>query len=243
MDTTLSGPRPICAIALICASTFLASCASQPVATAPGEIRVVYTNHFSDGSLLKAVPQEVSIVRREDTVNLVGVQVALNIAMLALGGGIGVQGFSKDELKGSAIEYAGPRDNLKNPVVDAFVPALAKKIGAAVRQDPELNGRTFNRYISVAGGSASLVYEALADGEEERFRLKTHLQVYKKKESAGMFSFSPLVIVDCSDASDPAVPLGQWAEADFQPVRTQLDDMLSACEAKVMAELPALLKD
>ncbi len=204
---------------------------------------MAYTTRFADGSLLKDLPQEVMIVRREDTFGLIGTQVVLNIAMLALGGGIGVQGFSKDGLKGSAIDYAGPRDNLKNPVVHEFTPALAKKIRDAVHQDPELNGRTFNRDILVAGGSANLVYESLADGEEERFRLKTHLQVYKKKESAGMFSFSPLVIVDCSNESEQVMLLNQWAEADFQPVKTQLDGMLSACETKVMAELPAMLKD
>jgi len=231
------------AVCIACSAALLVSCASQPVAIAPGEIRVFYSTLHPDGSRLKEIPTEVTIVRRENTFNNVGVQVALNIFMLAMGGGFGVQGFSKDDLKGSSIDDAASRANLKNPVAGEFLGKLKSRIDETLRQDPEMRGRTYREPVLVAGGSTRLIYETLMDGEEERFRLKTSLQVYKKKESAGMFSFSPLVIVNCSDESGEPMPLDQWAEADFQPVKTQLNSLLSACEAKVMAELPALLKD
>jgi hypothetical protein len=50
-------------------------------------------------------------------------------------------------------------------------------------------------------------------------------------------------VVNCQGASDEPLPLSQWATNDYQLVKTQLDAMLAACETKVMAGLPDLLKD
>lgn len=214
------------AVCIACSAALLAACASQPVAIAPGEVRVLYSTLYPDGSRLKEIPTEVTIVKRENTLN-----------------NVGVQGFSKDGLKGSRIDDAASRANLQNPVAGKFLGNLKDRIDNALRQDPGLKDRTFREPVLVVGGNTRLIYETLADGEEERFRLKTDLLVYKRRESAGLFSFTPLVTVDCRNESAEPLPRDQWALNDYQPVRTHLETMMSDCEARVMADLASLLKD
>lgn len=90
--------KPI--VSLLTSSVMLTGCASAPVATTPGAVNVVYFMRYPDGSYLKERPTEITIVKRETTQKQVAVQVALNVFMLAMGGGVGFQGFGKDELKG-----------------------------------------------------------------------------------------------------------------------------------------------
>jgi hypothetical protein len=231
------------AIGIVVASTLLTACASQPVNTKVGEVKVQYSLLYPDGSRLKELPTEVTVVKRESTIKSVAAQVGLNVLALALGGGVGFQGFSKDDLKGVRIEDAVSRENLKNPVSNEFLRELESKVSATVQQNPALAQKGYQRPILVAGGNARLVYESLAGEDEERFRLKSDLIVYKQREGAGLFTFKSVNVVDCENASDNPLPLDQWAVNNYQSVKTQLDAMLSTCESKVLAKLPELLED
>ena len=233
-------------ITVTVASTMLAACASQPVNTKTGDVNVQYTFFYLDGSKLKEFPTEVTVVKRDATIKNVAAQVGINVLALALGGGgAGFQGFSKDGLKGTRIDDAVLRDNLKNPVSNEFTRNMQAKVSALVRLNDELSKKIFQKSILVAGGNFLLIYETLT-GEDEHFHLKSDLVVYKHRENTNLFSFNPTAVVTCESASDGLLPLNQWAANDYQLVKTQLDAMLGACETKVLAGLaglPDLLKD
>jgi len=195
-------PQSKITLTLVCACTLLAACASPPQQAAKplGVVRVVYTQTYPDGSRLKQIPTEVTIVKREATTSLVGAQVALNVFMLAMGGGIGFQTFSKDSLRGAVIEGSADRANLKDPAAGTFMVALRASVNDAIQADASLRQKTFNNSLDVIG-STQLVYETLAGTDEERYRLKTDLMVFKKKESASLLSVVPFVVVKCQNQS------------------------------------------
>ena len=130
-------PHSKITLTLVCACTLLAACASPPQQAAKplGVVRVVYTQTYPDGSRLKEIPTEVTIVKREATTSVVGAQVALNVFMLAMGGGFGFQTFSKDSLKGAVIEGPTDRANLKNPVAGTFMLNLQTSVNDAIQAD------------------------------------------------------------------------------------------------------------
>ncbi|WP_034294693.1 hypothetical protein [Herbaspirillum sp. RV1423] len=122
-----------------------------------------------------------------------------------------------------------------------FVVDLQNKINRLVQENVSYKNTAFHQPILVTGGRAALVYETLGN-DEEKFRLKTDLFIYKSKEKKSYFSPNPYVKVDCQDASPEPLSRDQWAKDDYRLVKTQLDSMLAECEKKVLANLPELLK-
>jgi hypothetical protein len=229
-------------VSALVATIFLSGCAStgvdmkQPAGTLP----VAYTLRYPTGGHLKKVPEEVDIVRRETTQRQVGAQVVVNIALLAVAGGMGVSPFSKNDLKGDEITIDGTREHLRNPVASEFIQRLQHRIDAALQADHALREKSFAQPLQVAGGYARLVYETLLGTDEEQFRLKSDLVVYKRMEKTSIWR-PPFVIVDCASASQEPRPESYWAQQDYLPVATELRAALDACEEKVLAALPELL--
>ncbi|WP_395026506.1 hypothetical protein [Comamonas odontotermitis] len=225
-------------IAAIACATLLAGCATTSTMP-PGTLKVDYSRTFINGAKLKEIPGEVQIVRREDTGNAVAGQVGLNVLMLALGGGIATNGFSKDDLKGAPIEGVDDRTYLQNPVPTAFVQSLQKAVDARMEQDKLGQTQSFRYPLVVGGGSAQLVYDTLTGAGDANYQLLLNLDVYKRRESNWVM---PARLVQCSGRSEPAQPLSYWAEASYRNVQQELSRMLAACQDKVVAELPTLLE-
>lgn len=223
----------------------LSACATPPATDTASPtampLRVTYSTNLGDGQWLKDKPEEVSIVTRATTGKAVAAQVFMNVAMIALVGGVGVRTFSKDQLQGERIDDVTHRDHLRNPVPDAFVSRLQQKIDAAVAADPALSDKLYEHPLVVGGGSAALVYHTLAGTDEESYQLRTELKVYKRREKAGLFTMRPHVAVDCNDTSAEPLPRARWAQRDYLLVRETLDAALAACETRVIAQLPQLL--
>ncbi|WP_137921872.1 hypothetical protein [Hydrogenophaga sp. 2FB] len=234
-------PVPIIVAAMLCA------CASTPTTEAQSPtatpLRVTYSQASPSGYRLKSTPEEITIVSRSTTGKAVAAQVFLNVAMLALVGGIGVQPFSKDDLRGDRIEDVTHRDHLRNPIPTDFVTRLQEKVDAAIASNAALTNRVYENPLVVAGGSSSLVYHALTGTDEETYQLQTKLEVFKRREGPNFWTLSPNVVVDCSDVSAEPLPRTRWAQDDYQLVRQSLDETLDACEARVMARLPELLTE
>ena len=95
----------------------------------------------------------------------------------------------------------------------------------------------------VGGGYARLVYENLAGTDEATYRLKTDLVIYRKVEGASLRSLMGPRTVSCADQSAQAWPQSRWAEGNYLPVQQEMDTLLAACEAKVVASLDELLRD
>ena len=148
----------------------------------------------------------------------------------------------KDSLKGAVIEGPADRANLKNPAAGTFMLSLQASVNDAIQADATLRHKTFNNSLNVIG-STQLVYETLASTDEERYRLKTDLMVFKKKESASLVSMAPFVTVNCQNQSPTPLVQARWAENNYQIVKDEIDSMYAACQKNVLADLKNLLKD
>lgn len=223
------------------------ACANNPTTPAsadasPQPPQVTYSLYYADGSRMKQEPREVMVVRRSTTGKAVATQVLLNVALFALAGGLAVNPFSKDGLKGERIDDVQDRERVRNPISTDFIAALQARVNAAVASRPGLASRQFKHPIVVAGGHTTLVYETLSGDEQERFQLKTDLQVFKRRESAGLFSMNPATQVSCADTSAPARPMAEWSAQDYALVRQTLDPMLENCSQRVLAQLEEMLR-
>ncbi|OWY29150.1 hypothetical protein [Herbaspirillum robiniae] len=212
--------------------------AAKPV---PGALNVVYTTNFPDGSRLKDTPTEIMIVRSETTQKAAAGQTALAILTFAFGGGAGFSGFSKESLKGEKIEDVKDRNNIRNTVSTDFTAHLREQLNAEMDVKRSQYKAVYKHPVSVAGGSSRLIYESLTGEESKQFRMNTELEVYKKKEGAGMFSVNPFERVSCNRVSEKALPLDDWMKDDYVMVRQWMDETLQLCADKVIAALPKML--
>lgn len=225
---------------ILTAVSVLAGCATPTAAPPAGVLKVVYSHSYPDGSTLKETPTEVRLVTRQTTNNHVATQIGINMLLLTVGA-FAFRGFSKDDLKGKEVADLADRRHLQNPIPTAFVARLQARVDAAIEGDETLRQRVFDRPLVVGGGSTRLVYESLLGPEEEEFRLKTDLVVYRARGSMIGNSFKGPVVVDCAGESPQALPQARWAEDNYLSVKAELDAMLLACENKVLASLGDLL--
>jgi hypothetical protein len=205
------------------------------------KVGVAYTTKFTNGSYLKEVPEEVFIVRPKNTQNNVAAQVALNMFMFALGGGLAVNGFDKSDLKGDKLDDVKDRKHVRNPVSTDYIGKLSKEINAALQARAELKPGAYKNSVMVAGGSSTLIYESLTGDEANLYKMNTELTIYKRKEDAGLFTFNPFVEVSCNRVSEKALPLEDWAKDDYVMVQQWVDETLDQCSKKVVGALPDLL--
>lgn len=225
-----------CVCVLGCAA-LLAGCAFSP--TLPvGMLKVDYSQTYIDGSRLEETPTEVRIVQRETTGRNVAAQVGLNVLMLALGGGVVMNTFGKDDLTGDEITDVTNRVHLINPVPTAFVKSLQDAVDARMAQEGIWKDRDFRNPLIVGGGRAALVYDTLTGSGDPLYQFVLQLDVYKRGEGSWVM---PPRLVQCSGRSEPPQPLAQWAESSYAGVKQELNRMLDACQQKVLAQLPDLL--
>lgn len=225
-------------MAVLAGVLLVTACASAPVAeVSPGKLKVVYSLAFADGTRLKEKQEEITLVTRDATARLAAGAVAMGILGLALGTLI-YTSVDKDRMKGQSIKDAADRSNLRNAVATDFVSTLQIAIDSRIAAEPAWRSRGFRQPITVGGGWASLVYEALLGEGEPAYQLRLDLDVYKSPEAGWL---RPAEQIACSARSVPARPLGEWATDSYQPVKTQLDAFLMTCQEKVITELPRLL--
>jgi hypothetical protein len=215
----------------------------QTQAAAPSPVKVSYTLNYPNGGALKETPTEVRIVRPQNTQRAVAGQVALNVIMLALGGGAGVSGFSKNDLKGNEITDLVDRQNIQNPIPTAFVSRVDTLVSNWLKDNAEYQTKAYKNALMVAGGSSKLVYESLSGEGADKFKLSTDLMIYKRRESANFLSFSPVVSLSCGNSSAALASEQDWAKDNWRLVKTELDAALKSCEERLLAQLPDLLKD
>lgn len=230
-------------ILALTAFAVLAGCATPPADTPPGALKVVYSQYYPDGSYLKEQPTEVRLVTRDATTKNVATQVGLNLLLLSVGA-LSFQGFSKDDLKGRAVDGPIDRTHLRNPIPTDFVAQLQSRVDTAIRDNDRWKAQTYTHPLVVGGGYARLVYENLTGADEATYRLKTDLVVYRKRgDGASIKSLMAPRTVSCADQSAQAWPQSHWAEGNYLPVKQEMDALLAACETKVVAALDELLSD
>jgi hypothetical protein len=160
--------------------------ASAPTAGAPAEAQTRL--RFNRGFYKPGI-EKLRVVRREDTAGQVAGQIALNVAFAVLGGGAAAQGFSKDDLGGTALEALKDEPLATNPAMTDLNEALGKiatdiyrKRAEAAHATALTDGSTPEEIADAAKvqeeadtplhpGPWHLVYENLL-GSDELFRLK-----------------------------------------------------------------------
>lgn len=219
----------------------LAGCATPPADTPPGALKVVYSQHYPDGSYLKEQPTEIRLVTREATTKNVAQQVGLNLLLLSVGA-LSFQGFSTD-LNGRTVDGPTDRAHLLNPIPTDFVARLQTRVDTAIQGNDRLKTHTYAHPLVVGGGNARLVYENLAGTDEATYRLKTDLVIYRRVTGASIKSLMGPRTVSCADQSAQAWPQSRWAEGNYLPVKQEMDALLATCATKVVAALDELLRD
>ena len=203
-------------------------------------LKVIYSTTFGENSVLKEVPKEVRLIRREATQKNIGQQVALNALLFVVGGGFGAQGFNKTDLNGIAIPDVEDRTYLKNPVSEEYVASLKASLNETAASNPAYKDKIFKQPVVVQGGAASLVYESLMGGPVTYF-FKLDLLIAKRKETAGMFTLNPVVYIDCSGRSEQSKTLENWALDNYKEVSIEFQKLLNSCQNKTIAEMGNLL--
>lgn len=227
-------------LALAMACTFISPAhAAEPE---QGVVKVVASMEYPDGSMLKFRPVEVQLVKAEQMQKSVAGKVALGVLLFAVGGGTGFTSSSKDNMVGTKIEGIDDRSNLQIVNADAFAASLQISVQAATRATAQWTDKIFKNPIHLAGGAVNLVYEGLTGEDATRYRLKADWVVYKRRESFSLFG-GAYSKVDCSYESSTPMTQAAWAESNYALVKAEMDAMLPACEAKVLAALPELLKN
>lgn len=217
----------------------LSACASAPHQPAqPGKVQVRYSPIYSDGSKLREEPLAVRIVKPEHAQSNIAQQVALNVVLFAFAGGLSVSPFGKNDLRGAVLTDADNK-NIPNPIPRDFTARLDERINAAVQANEKWRTQRFSEPVLLQGGTAHLVYESLI-GNDEQYRLRIDPIVFKFKEDRVLLRGAGTE-VNCTSESPEPLPLSHWSADSYALVRTQLDSMLDACEAKVMAQLPEML--
>ncbi|MES2878759.1 MAG: hypothetical protein V4713_10080 [Pseudomonadota bacterium] len=207
-----------------------------------GSIQAEYSLEYPDGSRLKQKPTEVRIVTAEQMQKSVGSKIALGVLLFAFTGGTGFSGSSKDNMNGATIDALEDRSNIQITDPDALAARLQAQVNDALKASAEPPAKSFTKPLTVAGGMTSLIYESLTGDEAGLYRLKTDWVVYKRKESFSIFGPFTFV-VDCGNQSTKPLSQKDWAENNYAMVKTEMDATIATCEQKVLAAVPALLKD
>ncbi|WP_295983521.1 hypothetical protein [uncultured Variovorax sp.] len=209
-------------------------------ASAAAQTRV----RFARGNYKPGIEQ-LRVVRRENTMNNIAGQVALNIALSVIAGGVSVsaQGFSKNDLGGTTLEALKDDPLGANPAIDELSNALSKVATDIYRRRAEAayataltDGSTAEeieearKVQAVADtpllpGSWHLVYENLT-GSDELFRLKFGAALGR----AG-FMRPP---AECFYQSEP-VAWNEWQADNWQRLREERAKAVARCTETLSA--------
>lgn len=214
----------------------LADLAGDKSDTSPVVTRVV----FNRGNYKPGI-ERLRVVRRQNTINGVAAQVVLNVALIALAGGGGVQGFSKNDLAGDEIPELANDAVAENPALKDLPDGLgrvatrlyarraidavaeAKTDGSTPQEiaDASQMPKVVDTPLLPAGWQ--FVYDTLVSGEE-LFRLKFGAQMGRPG-----FRRPPM---GCIYESEP-LSWAAWGANGWQRLRSERAQAVTRCTAEL----------
>lgn len=219
---------------------------SQPSVSPPAEAQAApQTRVRVNRAAYKSGVERLRVVRRENTGNNIAGQVALNVALSLITGGVSLAGqsFSKDDLAGTTLEELRDDPVAANPAMGELADALSKVATDIYRKRAEaahalaLTDGSTPEEIEEAGrvqkeadtplnpGQWHLVYENLT-GTDELFRLKFGAQLGR----AG-FMRPPAA---CYYQSEP-VAWTKWQADNWQRLREERAKAVANCTEALAA--------
>lgn len=218
----------------------LAALAADDSAQSPIVTRV----SFSRGTYRPGIEQ-LRVVRRQNTINNVAAQVALNVAFIVLARGAAVNSFSKDDLAGDDLPELAGHPAAANPAMQEVAEGLGRvatrfyarraiEAVAAAKTDgsaPEdILGAAqipadFGTVLTPGGWH--LVYENLA-GDDDLYRLRFGAQLGRTFKGPG----------GCGYVSEP-LPWAAWQADGWQRLREERAKATTACVDQLGAYITA----
>lgn len=218
--------KPLFTLCALSFSLLLAGCSNQPL---PPTEKVVQTTLINggNGSTLKIdsyeqlltdthQPTDTSLryITRADTSKVVALKTISFIAGAFIGGS-SVNGFSKDELRGTAIT------SLPNPTVSFFSEGVEKSLHAAVAEKP---AGQLKHPLEIRPYVWMLVYENLSGGENYELHYSATLLRGKDHPEAKPDYAS----LSCTPTPVKA-PLAEWEANNYQKVNDVTRGYMENC--------------
>jgi len=145
-------------------------------------------------------------------------------------GGLSVNTFSKDDLRGNTI------DSLPEPT-KAYLTPKAKPIISDWLQN-NAHGYQYKNDLNIAAAQWLLVYQDLST-DNSNYELRYTVKFYKKPEDANMFS--AFIISECSPKPETA-SLVDWQANGYALVKKTTEKYMDSCLLELNNQLPRLLK-
>ncbi len=217
-------------IVVVAASLLLSACAttqSEKITAANGSSVGLYSGFASADMNNNRSPD---IYLREVTPSYTAAGVGLNVLTSVLAGGIAVNSFSKENLKGSEIKaLPEPTKNYLTPRAKPLIAKWLEKNG---------NGYQYKNNLNIVAAQWLLVYKDLSSANSD-YELRYTIKFYKKPEDANMFS--AWVIAECTPTVVTA-SLTDWQANNYALVTKTTEKYMDSCLLELDNQLPRLLK-
>ncbi|MBF7982201.1 MULTISPECIES: hypothetical protein [Rahnella] len=217
-------------IAVVTASLLLSACSTpktEKITAANGSSIGLYSGFASADLNNNRAPD---VVLREVTPAYTAAGVGLNVLTSVLSGGIAVNTFSKENLKGTKI------DALPEPTSAYLTPRAKPLIARWLEKNG--NGYQYKNNLNIVAAQWLLVYKDLSSANSD-YELRYTVKFYKKPEDANMFS--AWVIAECTPPV-VAAPLADWRANNYALVTKTTGKYMDSCLLELDNQLPRLLK-
>lgn len=179
---------------------------------------------------------------------------AINILTLprVLVGGSGPLYLEKTEAYGALLETEDKKP-VPSPLGDGakFVESVQVAVNDFLKDSPAFAQKTYKKSINVSTPVVRLIYESLTGDDAQKYRL--HVSMVARKVTEAQPSLMDalkqsaegkqlgFVSVDCGYVSPQALPLAQWAQTDYDLLKTEVKNSGEICRKKIVDQLPDML--
>lgn len=198
---------------------FISSCAENPplpktkivdtreFRTDSGSVVTILTQNAINGNVINDTDNSLNLVSKADNAKVIGLK-ALQFAAGLLGGGnASVNGFSKDDLKGTYI------DNVKNKTMEYLNPELDSLLNSIKAPSDRINK------IIIEPFKFKLIYDGL-DNDNYQF-------IYSTTISAG--DFYHICSSNSLISNERIRPFSEWKKNNYELIQTETKKIIKQC--------------
>ena len=190
---------------------------SAPPTAAGKPLIIVYSRTGARENVMKEVMDDFRVVHASTTHKNVGGQIALNVALLLLGGGgMNFRTFDKEGLIGESPEDLKDKNRLKNPAQSLLLEEFQRQTWDWLAANPKTSELKFSKPLIISSAAWRLVYNSLSS-DDNTYQLKLDVEIYKRRDKASFFS-DPVQVGNGCHFVSKALPLDDWKANDYQAV-------------------------
>lgn len=214
---------------------------SAPPTAAGKPLIIVYSRTGARENVMKEVMDDFRVVHASTTQKNVAGQVALNVALLLLGGGgMNFRTFDKEGLIGDSPEDLKDKNRLKNPAQSLLLEEVKRQTFDWLAANPKTSELKFSKPLVISSAAWRLVYTSLSS-DDKTYQLKLDVEIYKRRDKASFFS-DPVQVGKGCHFTSKAMPFDDWKANDYQAVADLRPVAVAQCAKEFTAQLPDLLE-